>query len=227
MKRQMERRRNAVPAYRMDRPFETIDPFEGVPYTRLPMPSQQDAMFVQIKSPLGPDDLLFDAFEGREALSELFEFHVRLYSPDPSIDFKKLLGKNLSICVRTIKDKTPSNARFLAGIVSQVQALPSFVLETTPPKLAYYNVTLRPPFWLSTLGKGFRVFMKKRRSISLRPFSRRTESRFRTRPRREKPPGILRSVRRIEFRFCFTTHGRRGDFLLFRVRRGGSDDDPH
>lgn len=162
MKRQMERRRNAVPAYRMDRPFETIDPFEGVPYTRLPMPSQQDAMFVQIKSPLGPDDLLFDAFEGREALSELFEFHVRLYSPDPSIDFKKLLGKNLSICVRTIKDKTPSNARFLAGIVSQVQALPSFVLETTPPKLAYYNVTLRPPFWLSTLGKGFRVFMKKK-----------------------------------------------------------------
>lgn len=162
MNEQMKRHQNAVPTYRMDKPFDAGDPFDGVPYTRLPMPSKQDAMFVKIKSPLGEDDLLFDAFEGREALSELFEFHVRLYAPDPDIDFKKLLGKNLSVCITTIQKKKASNARFLAGIVTQIQALPSFVLETTPPKLAYYNVTLRPSFWLSTLSKGFRVFMKKK-----------------------------------------------------------------
>lgn len=162
MKGHMKRRRNAVPTYRMDSPLETIDPFEGVPYTRWPVPSEQDAMFVKIKSSLSPDDLLFDTLEGREALSELFEFHVRLYSPDPNLDFKKLLGQNLSVCVTTIQKKKPENTRFLAGIVTQVQALPSFILDTTPQKLAYYNVTLRPPFWLSTLSKGFRVFMKKK-----------------------------------------------------------------
>lgn len=161
----MRRRRNAVPTYRSDRPFRATDPFEGKPYTRLPMPSKQDAMHVTVKSPLGPDDLLFDAFEGREALSELFEFHIRLYSPDPDIDFKKLLGKNLSICIHTIKKKTSKKTRYLAGIITQVQALPSFVINANNEKLAYYGVTLRPDFWLSTLSKSFRIFLKKKTKV--------------------------------------------------------------
>ncbi|GHS94168.1 hypothetical protein AGMMS49949_07860 [Alphaproteobacteria bacterium] len=114
---------------------------------------------VSVKSPLG-DDLLFDAFIGTEAISELFEYHIRCYATKPDLDIKSLVGKKASITITTLKTETK---RHFAGIVSQAQTLPAFLLDPKEKHyLAYYALTLRPEFWISTLTKNFRVFTKKK-----------------------------------------------------------------
>ncbi|GHT00752.1 hypothetical protein AGMMS50296_9060 [Alphaproteobacteria bacterium] len=61
------------PHYRFDTAENIPDVFADVPFLRPPVPSTKDGLMVSVKSPLG-DDLLFDAFIGTEAISELFEY---------------------------------------------------------------------------------------------------------------------------------------------------------
>lgn len=152
--------RNSIPYYRFDEPEKILEPFENIPFSSLPLPSKQKGINVKIKSPLGSDDFLFENMVGQESISELFEFHVRLYSSKPDIDFKKILGKNFSLCLTTLKTE---KKRYFSGIVTQAQSLPSFIVDAkAKTHVAYYTVTLRPEFWLSTLNKTFRIFMKKK-----------------------------------------------------------------
>ena len=55
-------------------------------------------------SPLG-EQLRFRSLSGREALSGLFEFRVRLLGESPSISAKTLLGQDLSVEVDLTTEK--------------------------------------------------------------------------------------------------------------------------
>jgi type VI secretion system secreted protein VgrG len=147
------------PHYRFDEPERISEPFEHVPFLTPPVSFTQDGLTVAVTSALEENDLLFDAFIGKETLCELFEFQLRFYSKKTDLDIKKLIGTKLSLCVNTLKTKTQ---RYFSGIVVQAQALSSYLLDPQEKTyLAYYAVTLRPDFWISTLSQNFRIFTKK------------------------------------------------------------------
>ncbi|MDR1907802.1 MAG: type VI secretion system tip protein VgrG, partial [Holosporales bacterium] len=148
------------PNYRFDFPEEITDPLAEIPLASLPLPSTSAGLTVEVSSALGKDDLLFESMVGREAISTLFEFNMRFYSQDPELDLSKLMGKPLAITVTLLKEESK---HFFGGIVSKARSLPSYVVDTaSKTNLAYYSVALRPDFWLATLNKTFRIFVKQK-----------------------------------------------------------------
>ena len=59
------------------------------------------ARVVTAHTPLAEDQLLFRSMHGSEGLSQLFEFEVDLLSPNTSVDMKAMLGKPLTLEIRT------------------------------------------------------------------------------------------------------------------------------
>ena len=121
-------------------------------------PLKEIGLAVKISSPLGKDKLLFESFQGTEIISNPFEFKVRAYSEDVDIDFKKLIGKNVSVTFETSKDK-----RVFSGIVSKAISLINFETDSSKKKkIAFYGLILRPQFWCSNFSKKTRIFFKKK-----------------------------------------------------------------
>ena len=86
------------------------------------------------------DELLVLGFEGREGVSQLFEFEVKLSSDAAGLAFDDALGKPALLTIHTDNDEP----RYLHGIVGRFE-------ETgTNPKSTTYTATVVPRFW--TLG---------------------------------------------------------------------------
>jgi type VI secretion system secreted protein VgrG len=103
---------------------------------------------LQIKTPLGADELLILKMEGREELGRLFEYTVDLLSDNESVSPDDLLGKKMTIEM----DMVDTTKRYFDGYVSrftQVGHLAYF---------AHYRATLRPWFWLLTQTSDCRIF---------------------------------------------------------------------
>ncbi len=62
-------------------------------------PIDQSDRWLTIDSPLGADQLVLTAFDGEEALSELFSYRLELMSPDDQLDPDKILGKKVTFTV--------------------------------------------------------------------------------------------------------------------------------
>jgi type VI secretion system secreted protein VgrG len=100
---------------------------------------------------LGKDTLVLTRFDGREAMSETFEYHVECLSTKSNIDFSKALGTPCSIRINTQNSK----ARFFHGVLTDAQWLGK------SDDLYSYSVTVRPAFWLLTKRVNCRIFHKK------------------------------------------------------------------
>jgi type VI secretion system secreted protein VgrG len=62
------------------------------------MPSYtQENRLIALDSPLCDDVLLLKGFSGREGISQLFRFNLDLLSDQDSIDFKEIVGQNVTI----------------------------------------------------------------------------------------------------------------------------------
>jgi type VI secretion system secreted protein VgrG len=145
------------PNYRFDSPEKIVDPLAAVPLAPLPLPDTPAGLMVAVS---GAPDLLFDSIVGHEAISTLYEFHVRLYGKDPEIDLTALLGKKVAITVTLPKGDV---TRSFAGVVAQARSLPSYIVDSAQETtIAYYSLVLRPEFWVSTLNKTFRIFVKQK-----------------------------------------------------------------
>ncbi|MEW8507101.1 MAG: type VI secretion system tip protein TssI/VgrG [Candidatus Thiodiazotropha sp.] len=106
---------------------------------------------LQIKTPLGADELLILKMEAREELGRLYEFTVDLLSDNESISPDDLLGKKMTVEM----DMVNTTKRYFDGYVSrftQVGHLAYF---------AHYRATLRPWFWLLTQTSDCRIFQYK------------------------------------------------------------------
>ena len=68
---------------------------------------------VTAHTPLPPDQLMFRAMHGNEALSQLFEFEVELVSRSHSLDMKALLGQPLTLEVK--RESAGAENRYLSG----------------------------------------------------------------------------------------------------------------
>lgn len=80
------------------------------------MSYSQERHFLSLTSSLGKDYLILTEFEGQEGLSQLFTYHLRVFSTDTDLLPSKLLGKNVTF---QITDPQGEN-RFFNGIVSKL-----------------------------------------------------------------------------------------------------------
>ena len=110
---------------------------------------------IRIKTPLGPDLLLFQHMAGHEALSTPFEYKVQLLSPKTDLDLSALLGQTATVEV----DQRAGGTRYFNGYVTNFAFVGSYQGQDTPP-LGRYEMTLRPWLWLLSLGTNCRIFQK-------------------------------------------------------------------
>ncbi|MEK8019193.1 MAG: hypothetical protein VSS75_020170, partial [Candidatus Parabeggiatoa sp.] len=60
----------------------------------------QDNLDFTVTTPLGKDKLLFKSLQGDESISGLFDFKVELLSEAKELDFKKIVGKNITVTMQ-------------------------------------------------------------------------------------------------------------------------------
>jgi type VI secretion system secreted protein VgrG len=107
---------------------------------------------IQIKTPLGPDELLILRMEAKEELSGLFEFTVDLLSDNESVGHDELLGKQM--CVEM--DLVAGSKRYYDGYVSQFAQIGHIAY------FAHYRAILRPWLWFLTRTSDCRIFQNKK-----------------------------------------------------------------
>lgn len=111
----------------------------------------QDQYPVQITTPLGADTLRVESLEGDEALSQPYEFTLRLVSEDATLDFDAVVGKEVAVSIAM-----PDGAkRYVHGIVARFRQAGTALRQTT------YFAHLRPKLWLLSLATDSRIFQNK------------------------------------------------------------------
>lgn len=103
---------------------------------------------LKLTSPLGEDDLLLDAMEGSEGISELFRFALHMRSGSANLDGTQVVGKTMSVAIGADGD-TP---RHVGGIVTR------FVQSGQDQDFAIYEAELAPALWLLTLSRDRRIY---------------------------------------------------------------------
>jgi type VI secretion system secreted protein VgrG len=119
----------------------------------------QENRFIQVYTPLDPDVLLLESFQGHEGVSRLFNFELRMHSQMMCIPFNKIVGKTA-----TIKMLLPNNrVRYINGIVSSFTQGGKWVLNDgdSSTRMANYNATLVPWLWVLTRTADCRIFQDK------------------------------------------------------------------
>lgn len=97
-----------------------------------------------------PSEFLFDSLQGRDALSSLSTYTVRLLHPSIHVDIESLLGQSLSVVIETM-----TVPRYLNGLISHIALLGE---EDTSHRYYVYEARVVPWLWLSTLKKEFRIY---------------------------------------------------------------------
>ena len=110
---------------------------------------QKDRIAV-LKTPLGEDVLVLNAFEGEEALSTLFEYRVTAESDQDKIDFKKAIGKNCAV-----KLNSYGTDRYFNGVLVEAE------WNGTDAGNRVYTLVLRPWLWVLTQTSNCKIFAKK------------------------------------------------------------------
>jgi type VI secretion system secreted protein VgrG len=116
------------------------------------MPHTQQNRLIALTTPLGEDELLLAGFSGHEAISRLFSFHLDLLSEQEPIDFKSIIGKNVTISV-VQADNTP---RYFNGMVSQ------FTQSGSDTHFIHYHMEVVPWTWMLTRYADCKIFHNKK-----------------------------------------------------------------
>jgi type VI secretion system secreted protein VgrG len=112
------------------------------------MADLQSGRQIEVRGPLGPNDLLFRRMTATEAISQLFTFDVELYSDDIGITIDDVLGKPMTIAL----DLPGGGQRFFNGYVAE------FACEGISGRHVVYRAKLRPWLWLLTRTSDCRIF---------------------------------------------------------------------
>lgn len=117
---------------------------------------------------LGSPALEFKSLDGREALGELFEYTVRLQTPDSpalteyvtaNVPVKQLIGKEFGICIeldgKGFAVRMGAGTREINGLVTSAR----FVQHEN--RRGIYEITLRPWLVLATRTSDYKIFQNK------------------------------------------------------------------
>lgn len=103
---------------------------------------------LKLTSPLGEDDLLLDAMEGSEGISELFRFTLHMRSGSADLDGTRVVGKTMSVAIGAGTDAP----RHVGGLVTR------FVQSGQDQDFAMYEAELAPTLWLLTLSRDRKIY---------------------------------------------------------------------
>lgn len=99
---------------------------------------------------LGKDTLLLAAFNGKESISDLFQFKIEVLSENLELTAEQLVAK---VCTLTVYSKTK---RFFNGYISHVS-----IGEINANKLREYTLTMVPWLWFLDKTNNHRIFQEK------------------------------------------------------------------
>lgn len=108
----------------------------------------QAARAVTVSTPFGANDLLVDALDGQEGLSEPFRFTLTLRSGNPGLDPADIVGQNIAITVQT----PGGPKRYLHGLCSR------FAHSGFDRDFATYEAQVEPRLSLLRLSQDRRIF---------------------------------------------------------------------
>lgn len=112
----------------------------------------QDKRLAEFQTPVGTDKLVIKSFEGREGLSELFEYRFEVINKDRTyFKFDDALGKNCTLTMRTID----AGDRYFDGILTEARWLSDNTEGTV------YSLVLRPWLWLLSKRSNSLIFRDK------------------------------------------------------------------
>ena len=111
----------------------------------------QTSTVLTVTTPYGADELLLDAFQGVESISELFKFTLTMRSVSTGLDPARIMGASV-----TVKIAVPNGpVRFFNGIVSR------FMHSGGDSTFSSYSAELVPSLWLLTLSRDRVIYQSK------------------------------------------------------------------
>ena len=111
----------------------------------------QPGGFLSVTSPFGADDLLLDAVEGTEGISEMFKFNLHMRSGSTSLSAATIVGKTVTVTM-TLEGGT---TRYITGMVAR------FTQSGFDRDFANYDAELVPMLWLLTLSRDRKIYQTK------------------------------------------------------------------
>ena len=96
----------------------------------------QDNISVTVTTPLADDVFRVRSIRGEEALSGLFRYELELLSEDGAVDFKSIVGQQVSVAIEFSDQATK---RHVTGIVTD------FSQHDHDARFWLYRAVVRPP----------------------------------------------------------------------------------
>lgn len=103
----------------------------------------------------GHDHLLLSGLVGREGISSLFNYEMRLLSINHNIRPEQLIGTNVTITQRLDVKKDRSQERFIDGFISKFKVMGKI------KEFRIYEAEVVPFIWFMTLTSDCRIFQEK------------------------------------------------------------------
>ena len=111
----------------------------------------QTNRLIAIETPLGKDALLLRGVTGQEGISQLYQFQLDLLSTDPAINFKDIIGHNVTVRVALGNEQE----RYFNGFINR------FAQVGNDTGLANYQATMVPWLWFLRRTTDCRIFQNK------------------------------------------------------------------
>lgn len=109
---------------------------------------------IAVKTPLPDDTLLLISLNGREGLSQLFSFHLEMFTEDTKVkdvSFDKLIGKSITVTYT----RSDNSKRFFNGICSRISE------KGQAGAFTAYDMEIVPKLWLFARKSHSRIFQNK------------------------------------------------------------------
>ncbi|HSD18231.1 MAG TPA: type VI secretion system tip protein TssI/VgrG [Thermomonas sp.] len=120
--------------------------------------STSNRMYFLTLQDYGEDDLLIEEMSGHEAVSELFEFRLRLLSEHDDIDPRKIIGKWAILRIETFDTSYMGGERHWNGYVSRFSQTGRAPSPDGEGDLYTYECDIVPWFWMLTQHEDCRIF---------------------------------------------------------------------
>ena len=120
--------------------------------------STRNRMYFLTLQDYGEDDLLIEEMSGHEAVSELFEFRLRLLSERDDIDPRKIIGKWAILRIETWDSSHMGGERHWNGYVSRFAQTGRAPSPNGDGEIFTYECDIVPWFWMLTQNEDCRIF---------------------------------------------------------------------
>ena len=111
----------------------------------------QTNTFLKVTTPFGSDELVLDAMEASEGISEMFKLMLHMRSLSSDLDASKIIGNAVTVKLE-IKD---GPKRYFNGIARR------FIQSGGEDGLAHYSAEIVPKLWLLTLSSDRAIYQTK------------------------------------------------------------------